>query len=1142
MSDKTDAGTSIIDNIDTVFVDKFKKYCDGITELKIAVGYFYLGGFNLVKEKLGKIDDIKLVMGDETDESTERQITLGYEERLTRELHGIDENDEQQIKDLKELHQFISSSKVEIQIYPDRKFHAKAYIFKSNKDDRLNTAIIGSSNFSKRGMLKDQNIELNSIHRDIVSIKILDEWFDNVWAESEDYKKGMLKIIENSQPYIRKISKDEDYLSPIELLKFMIVEFLDGIDVEPGEVLTEFQSIGYTNALVKLDKLGGCIIADSVGLGKTYIGLKLIEQEQMNGKNILLIIPASVKENWNREIESVNKDGIKNFEIDTDKKRLLKMTITELSNIDLRKDADKNKMDMIKKNYQFVVIDEAHRFRNYGSFDSKKYHKNKNYANLNHLKSKDKKYALLTATPLNNSITDLYNLIRIFTSTGGLKNCVPPLNLDSFVEYQTVQKKIGNEKKKEEPNSRQIGLLENELVGHLSEIKRIMEEVMILRTRTEISRRYPNLEIGGRRVQFQIPMIKPQKYTAGEKYTPLFEGLSELLTDLNLPHISLTNDSGGENLSGLYRILLFKRMESSIYSFTNSLERLLKKENEFLEEIEEYGWEKVRSRKRRPVDDAAEVGDDDDLVEFMPDYEEDKDEASEKNTDGRITDLIKEDIELIEDFIDRNISKIRSNELDKSYVFFDPKINKLMEIVKDNNTQKILIFSQYVDTVKYLYENLKPVTDSLNKTLDCVTGSNDTDPIGSNRKTAEKIRLFAPIANEYKIDDKEQGIDVLIATDSLSEGVNLQDCSLIVNYDLPWNPTRIIQRVGRVDRIGSESQTTIFNILPDEQLDMFLELVSKLEGKIKKIGEIIGKENYILTEDEEINPYTIGEKIKRLKTTDDFSTYEEIGTNRLLNGIRNDDHAIKLLKIRYLAKELGVDNKTTRRNFRREMYSLIKKDAAKGLFAMFRIYDSAQSDQRNKLRNITIKYDFETGNYEEVGIDCLGLHEFNSGVSKSSHGNSHNLDEIRKNLTCYFKDNHYSEIKAGFRKTNMRLSEQTHQLQQCFIDRLNKMTKNTKILPNVENQENRDRALNLYNVYLGIKMTEEDVGEFSALYLKGVKPTNDQKTIILGWSDIEFIEKLDTYYDEHVKNNPNHPELRDSENIKFKLVCWGAFV
>ena len=284
MSGSPDSASNIIDNVNTVFADVFKEYCDSIDELKIAVGYFYLGGFDLVKEKMREIKDIKIVMGDETDEYTAKEIKRGYEEKLNHELNSelndLDEDDHGKIETLKEMHQFIKSDRLKIHIYQDQKFHAKAYIFKNNNMRRLNTAIIGSSNFSKNGMVKDRNLELNSIHTSPMELELLDKWFDHVWDESNNYKDGMLKILENSQPYVRKIKGDLDYLSPVELLKFMIMEFLDGLNLESNDTLAEFQTIGYTNALIKLDKLKGCIIADSVGLGKTYIGLKLIEHEQ----------------------------------------------------------------------------------------------------------------------------------------------------------------------------------------------------------------------------------------------------------------------------------------------------------------------------------------------------------------------------------------------------------------------------------------------------------------------------------------------------------------------------------------------------------------------------------------------------------------------------------------------------------------------------------------------------------------------------------------------------------------------------------------------------------------------------------------------------------------------------------------------
>ena len=345
-----------------------------------------------------------------------------------------------------------------------------------------------------------------------------------------------------------------------------------------------------------------------------------------NEKNVLLIVPASIKENWIREIEVTNTHGVKNFNINTNKKRLKIMTSTEMSNKDLTQQKDRKALDMLRENYSLVIIDEAHRFRNDGSFEDGVYHKNKNYANLKYIKSTDKRYALLSATPLNNSILDLHNLIEIFLNPTVLKNYDSSLTFSDFKEYQKKQKQIMNEMKKDAPDHDLINSLKGELDTHLEGIKCILEEVMILRTRTEISKRYPNLKIGGKRMQFQMPEINPQKYVSGEEYDPIFEGVADLLASLHIPHISLTNEVAGANLTGLFKVLLFKRLESSIYSFTHSLEKLLWKEQELRKEIKKDGWEVAKSRRRGNEDLESQIENELDLTSFISSFKDSDDD------------------------------------------------------------------------------------------------------------------------------------------------------------------------------------------------------------------------------------------------------------------------------------------------------------------------------------------------------------------------------------------------------------------------------------------------------------------------------------------------------------------------------------
>lgn len=1132
--------SGIIDNHEIVFEEKFKQFCNKITELKIAVGYFHVSGFNLVKDELKNIKEIKVVMGDETDENTVEQIEKGHAERIRYLLHNelecMDESDQSQINMLKELCDFIEYDKLKIRVYDKQKFHAKAYLFLSENDNRLNTAIIGSSNFSKNGMTKHGNIELNSIHKQDQDLHILNKWYESMWSVSNNFKPEMLKILKTSKPYIRKIEGDMDYLSPIELLKVMIYELMDGNISIRDDVLAEFQKIGYINATKKLEYFNGCVIADSVGLGKTLVGLQLIEDAQKAGKNVLLIVPKSVKDNWQREIEREQRPGRKNFMILQDELKLKIITITELSNYDLSDPIGKARLDSIRRNYQFVVIDEAHRFRNGGSFEDEVYHGNKNYANLSYLKTVKKQYVLLTATPLNNSILDLFNLLNIFVNANTLKNYDSALEFNDFVQYRKIQNKIKDEKAKDTFDLKRISDLENKLDIYLKGITRILEEVMILRTRMDISNKYPDLVIGGKRISFTMPSVSPKRYTLPKSYGPIYKNIAILLSELVVPHISLINKNAGKNLSGLYKILLFKRLESSIHSFTISLNRLRCREVELLNDIQKNGWIWAKKQRQNDKTEKIMLDNDPELEELSSSYSVLDDDVDDLSNQEVIT-IIHNDIKLIDNFTVNYIKKIQQSK----YIYDDSKIKQLAKIINDNTSKKILVFSQYVDTIEYMYKHIQPIMNSTGRVVDCVTGSSNTHQIGSDMDITKKIDLFAPKANEYSLLEHEKEIDILLATDSIAEGVNLQDCAVVVNYDLPWNPMRIIQRVGRADRIGSTERTHVFNILPDDELDVFLDLISKLSEKIEKITEIIGKENYILSEDERIMPRTIGERIKKIKEADRFDTYEELGRNVLLGNIQSgEEDAATVLKTQSILERLKLQKsdfkKYTNKN---AMYSIIEAEQPTNIFVMFRIYDKTRDE---KIKNIIIRHDINTDSFNTLSIDNLRLDEFVSGISKKDAPASLDLDALLANVRNQFEKEYYEKEKEKFKTTRMVSTTQMNRIQEYLLDRLEQINRKQTLNPDDKQNLIVSKAVKLFKSFKEYAIIESDIEMFISTNFKSCTNKNMVMEAMQKSEDKQFVYMLEKFYNEHIKSNFLYLPLRNADDIEYKMICWGAFV
>lgn len=1147
MTTEEDKEPSIIDNRDVKFIDEFRKYCDSTKELKVAVGYLYLSGFDLVKESLRDIENIRIVMGAETDIETAEAIELGYKSRISKVIQNdlsLITNPDQGTA-LAELHDLIKNGKVEVKVYVKGKFHAKVYIFEGATKRIGSVAILGSSNFSRAGLGADNaivNTELNSIHKDSQDLNIIRPWFEKIWIEADSFQLELLHIIESSQPYIRLVKQDRSYVSPKELFKTLTYEFMNH-DVAPlRDILAEFQKIGILNAKEKIRDLNGCIISDSVGLGKTLIGCGLIQDFQREGNNILLITPASIKDNWIREMNRRDQNGNRAFEIDLNDNRLKILTITEISRLDLANESDFQILQELKSKYSVIVIDEAHRFRNAGRFDlqTNSYSGNKNYANIQELRTTDKKYVMLTATPLNNSIQDLANILSLFTNPTLLKNKNHLLEFSHFEEYYKTLKRI-QRRTDENASDSELTELKFRLNDHLQGIILILEEVMILRTRSDISQRYPNLIINGKKVTFDLAQIFPQEYEFPRTYLPIYDNISEFLLNLNVPHITLLNESSGQTLTGLYKILLFKRLESSIFSFVESLGKLRNKEVEFLEEIRLYGLKETKIRRRHAsTKSILDLDGDSELTDWI---DEQRNNAQD-NDKQDVEQLILDDLKSIDNFLNKFIPSIKKKD---PYEYDDPKLLKLIKILDSVNNQKAVIFTQYIDTVDYLYNNLQKYAISKKIEIDSVVGQelDDKNSIGTNRPKERKIKLFAPTANDYKLGDDEKEIDLLITTDALSEGVNLQDCSNIINYDLPWNPMRIVQRIGRVDRIGSSKRVTAYNIFPDKDLDTLLDLLGKLATKIKNIAAIIGKENYILSEEEQINPHTIGEKIKEISKIDNFAKYESVAQNSLLKGIHEkEEKSIKMLELKSKIASLNIEPEDFR-DYELPVYSIIRDNSKKGLFAMFRIFDKTKEDElASKIEDFILYIDFKTKEIKNIGIDELDLDDSLEGITKNDISIKYNLKDFLSELENYFKKIVYDDWKSRFKKTKMRLNFRASRLQQYVVQRLTSITVNSKLTSEPLDKDVMETAKFLLREFKE-KILDKNIVESMKSTYDTVGNVGDVNSIIqdiVKMSDDEFVKKTDHFYGNYIKNNPQFANMRNEEDIKYKMICWGAFV
>jgi SNF2 family DNA or RNA helicase/HKD family nuclease len=1077
--------SKIIDNtpereLATVLKDRLKN----CKEAKFAVGYFFLSGFNLVDgdfpEKVEKKPFLKMVMGNETTEPTKEELVSGYnlreifKQKMIEELQDKELSD-WQINQLRRLRDYIANNLIEVKLFEKSRLHAKLYLFLKDLEDRYGSpgvAIVGSSNFTAEGLTR--NKELNVILTEREDVLYLNNWFDQLWEEASEFNEDLVRVIEISGviPEV-KYPKLGKYIDPETLFKYLVYKWTEGrvLNLIEKDILMEFQLVGVINAINILNYYNGVILADSVGLGKSFMAAAVI-QEFLNGKHphwlpkgkeypaVMLILPPSIISQWEDllvgrsdekilarlergervkiDSEFFFKDNFKRmvkgdynhkiYEIydEGGEKLLGKIAFLSLGlfqnyKADLKKGVVDERLKRMAEEYDLFVIDEAHKYRNKNTNRWKAARalqkKVDNFSN---------KFMLLTATPLNNTIDDLYNLIRIFTDDTferfWLKNNIPVPEL--IKNYKRLKKKYDEEKDEG---------IRKELKKVATEIKmKILDEVMVLRTRKYIAEQFKDLD---------IIFKDPQPYSLGyapfytSKFYELIKRISRNLDRINFEHTKLygvryivfeEDEEEGAfrviEISDLFRLLLGKRLESGIFPFETTLKKIYEKEKIFWsifsntvdkimskEDLRELVKKAVEEAKiKKDLDEVsqefnAEAEEEEDwldrvvklLIEYVEEYK-----LEAKSTDEQIKMGLKialhnleQDLKLMDEiFAALDELKAKENgefkvlgtipkeeeEIIESKIFSylnDPKLEALKQLITNPkykseklsvpslHGKKFIVFTQYKDTAYYIYHNLR---EWIEKEVDLhpwlkdkrsdrikiglVTGETDTET------KVNFIKRFAPKANSGEEEVRRFGeIEILISTDALSEGVNLQDADAVVNFDLPWNPMIIVQRVGRVNRIGNEKDVYVINFIPSGEIEVLVGILNKLRQKIEDITLVVGKESKILSPEEEISVKTFGERIKNIAELS-MTDLEDIGISEefkewVEGGMPQEQvDEYKLLNI--IQYELGI----TREDFEevRDMgdgpyYSYVKSGNGK----IYGIYEFYRGDSRISKRIIS---------------------------------------------------------------------------------------------------------------------------------------------------------------------------------------------
>ncbi|MCM3618441.1 SNF2-related protein [Sutcliffiella horikoshii] len=851
--------------------DALKPYFKKDAKVAIMSSYFTIYAFEALKKELMKVDEVRFLFIDPTftsEKHTQGTTDIdksGREKRLSgSELEIKMRNELTQAKIAKECADWISA-KVKMKsltspLIQNRLFHIE------NKDG-TSVAIQGTSDFTSSGLgyTYSPNLHMNSLMDEPLLTKQYIEWFNEAWKNDaivEEVKEEVLEriaaIYENHSPeflyYVTLYNIFSDYLEEFD--EDAIVKSKTGFkDTTIWNKLYKFQKDGVLGAIDKLEKHNGCIIADSVGLGKTFEALAVIKYYELRNDRVLVLCPKKLRENW-----LIYTQNDKRNVLSTDRFNYDVLNHTDLSRTG-GLSGDINLSTVNWSNYDLVVIDESHNFRNNQARNDRetRYSRLMNQIIKAGVKTK---VLMLSATPVNNKMNDLKNQVAFITE--GKDEALESAGIESIEQtLRKAQLSFNKWLKLDEEERKSDNLLEMLNFDYF----KLLDAVTIARSRKHIEKYYDMSEIG------KFPQrLKPSNvYADIDEYNefPEIKEVNKLINRLNLSAYSPLKYvmpekqeeysrkydkkvKGGSvfkqidrerSLVHLMRVNLLKRMESSIHSFGMTVASLLRKIDDLLvklDNIQQYSNADININ---------EIDIDDDDVENM--------------LIGSKVKVLLQDIDRIKWKQDLHDDKEKLEQLliesAKVQAPRDAKLNKIKSMIDhkllhpiNGENKKIIIFTAFADTASYLYGELSQWVSKqhgINTALVTGSGGNQTTLKGVQKDLNAILTHFSPVSKERsKIDSKfRDEIDILIATDCISEGQNLQDCDYLINYDIHWNPVRIIQRFGRIDRLGSKNNVIqLVNFWPNMDLDEYINLEARVSGRMVLLDiSATGEENVI---------------------------------------------------------------------------------------------------------------------------------------------------------------------------------------------------------------------------------------------------------------------------------------------------------
>ena len=1036
----------IVDNSDADWkvLQYLHGWCDLSKQIDVATGFFEVGSLLALNDEWQKVDQIRILMGDEVAPRT-KQIFTGALGRITGHLDGSLEHEKETndfLAGVPAIVEAIRSGKIACRVYRKDRFHAKAYITHARQEVVGSFGLVGSSNLTYPGLT--ENVELN-VQITGRQVTALQEWYETHWDQAEDVTPEILRTFERHT---------REY-TPFEVYAKALQEFFRSHEMTAGEwenstsrmfpVLASYQKKGYEGLLKRARKYGGALLCDGVGLGKTFIGLMLIERlVKHEKKGVALFVPKAARESvWEDKISRYVPEILGGFL----PFRIYNHTDLQRTNRQVRME-----LEQMREQADVVVIDEGHHFRNRGLKGETEDERRSRYWRMFDI-CEGKQVFLLTATPVNNRLTDFQHMVELFSRGEPDYFNMAPLGIHSLrghiLKLENAVERASREREKQlggesdgEPEVADTNLAEAQEVLRDDSL---FQELVVQRSRAFVK---DSLTEEDGEILFPDPAApKVVPYSVKQTYGKLLKMVDDAFhrtkplfsltmyypweyytgdpADLEEQELAMTVGRQKQVVS-LIRTAFLKRFESSVRAFEASCRTLMKKliafyqvhaddkrdqdrlEKSLIRNKQVTGYDPHRQAHLFSDDLQLELADEDVVEpEFFEKAAAGKLDPDRFNIPEILSDTL-EDLSTIADFL-KELAQFQPKQ--------DKKLQALIQLLRGHlsglgdvalQRQKILIFSEFKDTARYLEEQLREAG---------VEGVVEIDSETAGQHQTRILKRFSPYYNgSSSAEFQDRGLDeirILVSTDVLSEGLNLQDARRLINYDLHWNPVRLMQRIGRIDRRmdpeveaqlladhpdqeGTRHEIRYYNFLPPDELNELLSLYKTVTHKTLRISKTFGIEHGQL-----------------LRPDDDYDILKDFVQQCEGTKSRTEEMSLELQRI--LAEDPDLEGRLN--HFPNRVFS--GKEApqpdARGVFFCYArpAKDSETGEWTTEAGDVKwYLYDLATENVIEDPGEIIELIRSTPQTPRVCRAGQETLTDVRKKMDAYIKKNYLRKVQA----------------------------------------------------------------------------------------------------------------------------------